>query len=224
MPDLNVNAKKEVTREAAYWNRFYNDEFKVEIPSQFCCLVGTEAPKTRPFVEFGCGNGRDAMYIARQGLPVYAGDLSCKAIECLQKAAPPNATFSVCDVSKPEDVKALVTLAREAANESDNFNVTLYNRFFIHALDEHQESVFLGALSEATKTGDILYMEYRCTLDETLEKEHGKGHYRRYVDTNELVKLLTRLNFKTTYEITGQGMAKFKKEDPFVSRIICARL
>ena len=141
-----TNTKKEVSREAAYWNSFYDEKFKVGIPSQFCCLVAIEAHKTRPFVEFGCGNGRDSMFIARQGSPVYAGDLSRKAIENLQRVAPSNATFSVCDVSKPEDVKALVTLARAAANESDNFNVTIYNRFFIHALDEQQELVFLVLL------------------------------------------------------------------------------
>ncbi|KAL7442468.1 hypothetical protein ACHAXM_008423 [Skeletonema potamos] len=215
--------KKIVTNEADYWNGFYAHKFTVSVPSQFCCLVAIEAPKTRPFVEFGCGNGRDSKYMASQGFRVYSGDLSSKAIENLQSDAPPNATFSVCDVSSPEHVQALVDQARAGANASDNLNLTLYNRFFMHALDEQQEYVYLEALAGATKKGDTLYMEYRCSLDEALEKEHGKGHYRRYIETAKLVDLLESLNFSIKYVITGQGMAKYKAEDPFVSRIICER-
>ena len=55
-------AKKVVTNEANYWDSFYDHKFTVAVPSQFCCLVAIEAPKTRPFVEFGCGNGRDSNY------------------------------------------------------------------------------------------------------------------------------------------------------------------
>ena len=93
----------------------------------------------------------------------------------------------------------------------------------MHALDEAQELMYLEALSGATKRGDTLYMEYRCSLDASLAKEHGKGHYRRYIETKKLVELLERLDFSIKYEITGQGMAKYKAEDPFVSRIICER-
>ena len=220
---VDPTVKKVVTNEADYWNSFYAHKFTVSVPSQFCCLTAIEAPKTRPFVEFGCGNGRDSLYMAAQGFRVYSGDLSSAAINNLQKEAPPNATFSVCDVSKPEDVQALIDQAREGANESDNFNLTLYNRFFMHALDEQQEYLYLEALAGATKSGDTLYMEYRCSLDEALEKEHGKGHYRRYVDTAKLIELLKTLGFTIKYEITGQGMAKYKTEDPYVSRIICER-
>ncbi len=161
--------------------------------------------------------------VASQGFRVYSGDLSSRAVENLQKNAAPNAAFAVCDVSNPEHVTSLVEQARAGALESDNFNLTLYNRFFMHALDEAQELVYLEALSSATKRGDTLYMEYRCSLDAPLEKEHGKGHYRRYIETKKLVALLESLDFAIKYEITGQGMAKYKAEDPFVSRIICER-
>ena len=161
--------------------------------------------------------------VASQGVRVFSGDLSSKAVESLQKNAAPNATFSVCDVSNPKHVTSLVEQARAEAQASDNFNITLYNRFFMHALDEAQEFVYLEALSIATKMGDTLYMEYRCSHDASLAKEHGKGHYRRYIETKMLVALLESLDFSIKYEITGQGMAKYKAEDPFVSRIICDR-
>ena len=223
MVQLDQAVEKLVTREADYWDSFYEYNFSVSIPSQFCCLVALEVPKSRPFVEFGCGNGRDSKYMASQGWRVYSGDSSTKAIENLQKGAPSNATFSACDVSKLEDVQYLMDQARAGANENDNLNLTIYNRFFMHALDDQQEYLYLKALAKLTKPGDWLYMEYRCSLDKALIKEHGNSHYRRYIETAKLVDLLKILNFSIKYEITGQGMAKYKEEDPFVSRIICER-
>mmetsp|Transcript_14482 Transcript_14482/g.21265 ORF Transcript_14482/g.21265 Transcript_14482/m.21265 type:complete len:251 (-) Transcript_14482:137-889(-) len=232
-------ATKVAKKETDYWNGFYS-AFKVAVPSQFCAMVATEAPIDRPFVEFGCGNGRDAIYMARQGFQVFAGDLSSTAIrgmqqneEAQQQTTNKNkkhpAQFVFCDVSNSNDVQSLVRQAREAAadhdnSDSNNKNVTLYNRFFLHALDDEQEAAFLDALADATIPGDALYMEFRCSLDAVLDKEHGKGHFRRYVDTKKLIKLLLGLGFTVKYQITGQGMAKFKAEDPFVSRVICERL
>lgn len=215
--------EKVATNEANYWNSFYNNKFSIAVPSQFCVLVATEAPCYRPFVEFGCGNGRDAKFMAYQGFRVFAGDLSNKAIQFLQKQGIPNAEFVVCDVSEPEHVESLIEKARAEAKEEDNFNLTLYNRFFMHALDKTQELTFLKEVANLTKTGDTFYTEFRCSLDAALDKEHGKGHYRRYIETEKFIELLKSLGFNVKYQITGQGMAKYKTEDPFVSRIVFER-
>jgi SAM-dependent methyltransferase len=213
---------KAVTKERDYWDNFYT-RWDIDIPSQFCVLVATEAEKERPFVEFGCGNGRDSIYLARHGFRVFSGDLSAEAIDHnIQKEGGPHqnprVTFHVCDVANPQDVKSLINEARGTGGAL----LTLYNRFFLHSIDDDQERLFLTALSEATKTGDRLYMEFRCSLDADLDKVHG-DHYRRYVETSKLITLLKELGFDVSYEITGQGMAKYQKEDPFVSRLIVDR-
>eukprot|EP00546_Thalassionema_frauenfeldii_P006823 CAMPEP_0178918082 /NCGR_PEP_ID=MMETSP0786-20121207/13625_1 /TAXON_ID=186022 /ORGANISM="Thalassionema frauenfeldii, Strain CCMP 1798" /LENGTH=253 /DNA_ID=CAMNT_0020591745 /DNA_START=90 /DNA_END=851 /DNA_ORIENTATION=- len=220
---------KVVAKESAYWNEFYAKKFTVGVPSQFCVMVGTEAPKTQPFVEFGCGNGRDSMYLARQGFRVYGCDLSGAAIQKLQQEVTNaddaqggvRADFSVCDVSDANAIRDVVHAARGTAVPAQN--VTLYNRFFLHALDDEQEKIFLSAVADACIPGDLLYIETRCSLDEELDKEHGKNHFRRYVKSDELIESLVSLGFGIHYKITGQGMAKYKAEDPFVTRIICER-
>jgi SAM-dependent methyltransferase len=220
-----AEAAKVVSAESKYWNNFYA-KFNVAIPSQFCVLTASEADKTKPVIEFGCGNGRDSIYLARIGFKVYSGDLSeevithnIKKVDGAENTNP--VQFQLCDVSKADDVKALVEKARSENKESC---LTLYNRFFLHSLDDDQERAFLTALSKVTVAGDVLYMEYRCTLDAQVDKLY-KGHYRRYVDTAKLVDTLeSELGFKVSYERTGQGMAKYKSEDPFVSRLICERL
>jgi hypothetical protein len=106
------------------------------------------------------------------------------------------AEFTVCDVAQADQVQALINKARQQAatmnqmdHNSDSDLLTLYNRFFLHTLDEEQERRFLTALAQAIKTGDKLYMEFRCSLDSKQEKVY-KGHYRRYVDTEKLIDFL----------------------------------
>lgn len=212
---------KDVTKESKHWNDFYA-AFDLAVPSQFCVMLATEADKSKPIVEFGCGNGRDSIYLARQGFKVFAGDISTEAITHNSQKTPEKesgADFSVCDVSVPDDV---VTIINKARGEQGG-PLNLYNRFFLHSLNDEQELVFLTAVMSATKPGDCLYMEHRCSLDAELDKTF-KGHFRRYVDTSKLVAMLEdKLEFKVTYETTGQGMGKYKHEDPIVSRIIAER-
>jgi SAM-dependent methyltransferase len=219
-----VTDTKNVTKESKYWIDFYAS-FDIAVPSQFCVMLATEADKSRPVVEFGCGNGRDSIYLASHGFKVFAGDICTEAIaQNRQKTGCPEkengADFSVCDVSVPDDVRALINKAR---GEQQGGNLNLYNRFFLHSLNDEQERLFLTALASATKPGDCLYMEFRCSLDAKLDHLF-KGHFRRYVDTSKLVAMLEdELEFNVTYETTGQGMAKYRHEDPFVSRIIAER-
>lgn len=153
----------------------------------------------------------------------YACDLSKDAIE---KNAEKNSSidgldFEVVDASAEDQVRAVVEKARTASGAA---NVTVYTRFFLHSIDQTQENQFLAALAEVLGAGDKLYFEYRCSMDEKLDKVHGKEHYRRYVDTPAMLEGLTKLGFAVEYEMTGRGMAKYKVEDPFVSRVILRKL
>jgi len=209
---------KSVTAEKDYWNSFYS-KFNISHPSQFCVMTAIEADRERPIVEFGCGNGRDSIYLATHGFTVHACDLSKDAIDHNNEKSKDISTlkFEVVDASAEDEVKAIVDGAR-----TEN-NINVYTRFFLHSIDQIQQDKFFHALSAAMIEGDRLYFEYRCALDEDLDKVHGKGHYRRYVDTPAMVKGLKLLGFDVTYEMTGRGMAKYKEEDPYVSRIIAQK-
>lgn len=220
--------KKDVTQEKSYWASFYS-KFTLAIPSQFCVLTATEVKSDQPIVEFGCGNGRDSIYLASQGFIVHACDLSKEAIEHNQaKTTTSTSTststntshcaieFAAVDATNREQVETIINQARTQGRSG---NVTIYSRFFLHSIDEAQEDLFLDALSAALVHGDEIRSEYRSKEDEALAKVHGKGHYRRYIDTPALVQKLKHKGFETVYEITGRGMAKYKNEDPFVSRI-----
>jgi len=222
-------SSKDVTKEKTYWHSFYSKAAIPAVPSQFCVMVSTELNRDETtLVEFGCGNGRDSLYLSSQGFSVFASDLCQEAIRSNNQKGEERkllAHFSVCDVTDATAVQKLVDVARGNNLGDDHKNVTVYNRFFLHSIDAKQEDLFLKALSKAMKTGDKLYMEFRCEKDEALPKVYGKGHYRRYVHTDRLVAYLKQeeLGFDIEYQITGQGMAKYKTEDSFVSRIVAVR-
>ena len=226
---------KDVTKEKGYWNTFYSKASIPAVPSQFCVLVSTELSRSTPIVEFGCGNARDSLYFISQGFTVLASDLSKEAIESNQEkiaadtvAENKGTKFSICDCTDETDVDELIKSARATTGDSDG-NIAVYNRFFLHSIDQVQERQFLTSLKKSMIKGDKLYMEYRCDKDEALPKVYGKDHYRRYVKTSEMVQFLESdgdsdaFAFEMEYEKTGQGMAKYKHEDPFVSRIIAVK-
>ena len=206
-----------------YWNNFYK-EFQKYIPSQFCVSVITDMPKDAVIVELGSGNGRDSLYFATQGFTTLALDLSEVAVEACQSHCKAQgleaAHFVQADIT---DAKAVAQAVAAARAKSANGALVFYSRFVMHSLDDAQQQLFLQALSSCSHPRDVIYFEFRSTGDGNLEKHFG-GHYRRYVNTSEFEDDLANIaGFDVTYTITGQGMAKFKEEDPIVSRIIAAK-
>jgi len=217
---------KNQSLEKDYWNNFYS-KWVIEIPSQFCVQMLTEVDKQHTIVEFGSGNGRDSHYIAHQGHMVVAMDLSKEAVarssSVMAERGIEHAVFSIGDVADEKDVARILAMAR-ARGHASNSAVVVYCRFLLHSLDEGQEERFLTALSGHMAAGDSLYLEFRSSEDAGMKKIFG-NHYRRYIDTDNLMSELNdRYNFATEYCLTGQGMAKYRDEDPFVSRVIAKKL
>lgn len=211
---------KNTTKESSYWDHFY-DGFLFDIPSQFCTLTATEVSNDSPIVEFGCGNGRDSIFLARHGYTVTAMDLSSEAIEnnTDKTSDMENIQFIQGDVAIHENITKAISFAKSQSNKS----LVIYSRFFLHSLDQEQEQNFMHSLSLELKSGDSLYFEFRSKEDENIDKVYG-GHYRRFIDNKEFIsKLQNDHGFEVNYNITGQGMAKYKTEDPFVTRIIAIK-
>lgn len=214
---------KNIEVNKSYWDNFYQSNFK-HTPSQFCVCVLTEIPENALIVELGSGNGRDSLYFASQGHQTVALDLSHEAIEsCKKESAEKNikhTTFIQADLSNFEDISQAVSSARTKTSGND---IVFYSRFVMHSLDDNQEIQFLKNLSACMKVGEQIYFEFRSKEDAQLDKHFG-GHYRRYVDTDIFIQRLVDLGLKINYELLGQGMAKYKEEDPFVIRIIAEKL
>ncbi len=73
-------SKKNTIKEGAYWDGFYSKN-DIEFPSQFCILLASETNRETPIIEFGCGNGRDSLFLAMHGYHIFYIDLSEEAIK-----------------------------------------------------------------------------------------------------------------------------------------------
>jgi tellurite methyltransferase len=218
---------KDKKAEQDYWNDFYSKSF-IDVPSQFCVSITSDVHKKKTIVEFGSGAGRDSLYLASIGYVAVAMDLSVKAVEkcnnAMQKQGVEHAVFLCGDMSSSDDVKEVIDTARNYAHNDDS-KLVVYSRFVMHALDDQQEYLFLTALTENMNQSEYLYLEFRSTEDMETEKYFGNdNHFRRYIDSDKFVSnLKTKYGFGVIYSITGQGMARYKNEDPFVSRIIAVK-
>jgi len=206
-----------------YWESFYKTNHK-HTPSQFCVCVLTEISSDAVIVELGSGNGRDSHYFASQGHITIAMDLSYQAIKSCEDLAKSrnidHATFFQGDITNRESLQQVVEYAREKSGGKKLF---IYSRFLMQSLDAEEELMFLNILTDCMQTNEIVYFEFRSKEDSELKKHYG-GHFRRYIDTDNFKRILTdEFGFIIDYSITGRGMAKFKEEDPFVSRVIAKK-
>ena len=214
------------TREQrrTYWKEFYKRRHSL-VPSQFCALVASEVDRGATLVDWGSGNGRDSLFFGAQGHRTIALDLSAEAVRISEQEARlrglnDKVLFLQGDMASRTDVENAVQIARN----QNNSTLVFYSRFVLHSLDELEEDRFLVALSDSMKQNERVYFEFRSKEDVDRYKHHP-DHYRRYLDTDEFqLKLSDHLGFSVDYSVTGSGMAKYKLEDPFVSRVFARKI
>ena len=153
-------------------------------------------------------------------------DLSIEALrsgdhEAKKRGLADRLMFLPGDLSSRGDVENAVQVAR---SRSGGHSLVFYCRFVLHSLDDTEENRFLLNVSECMNLNEYVFFEFR-TKEDVNRKKHYPGHYRRYVDTEDFErKLEERARFVVEYSVTGVGMAKFKEEDPVVSRVIAKRV
>ena len=47
-----------------YWNNFYKNKINM-LPTQFAVFVANEYPEKNNVIDFGCGSGRDTLFLAK---------------------------------------------------------------------------------------------------------------------------------------------------------------
>lgn len=202
--------------EARYWDDYYARVGGPGLPSQFATFVAGELDRPHRVVEFGCGNGRDAMFFAAQGHQVVGIDGAPSAIRNCQETARAlgrEATFVVAHVEDPGLVGAVPASDRPTL---------VYARFFLHAITEQEQHAFLRCAHRLTHPGDLMAVEFRTTRDRTGTKVTGR-HYRRFIEPAVFQLDAFERGFRTTYAVEGFGFAKYKQDDAHVARCLLVR-
>ncbi len=208
--------------QRAYWDAYYAAARpKAIIPSQFAAFVASEYLAGRQVVEFGCGNGRDALFFAMAGAPVLGIDGSPVAIELCERQAKgraiDGASFLCQLLESPALLDGILQRLRPGLAR------LLYARFFLHAIEEPAERRFFELASSLMASAeDVLAVEFRTHRDHGLPKETD-GHFRRDVDPLRLHAAAAAAGLSTRYFIEGFGFAKYRHDDAHVARFVFAR-
>lgn len=209
----------EYDRDTEYWNRFYGEGRAVETPSLFAQFALGQMQSGKSLLELGCGNGRDSVHFFKNGMNVIAIDASDCIISNLQERYQDKNICFICD----DFVDSSVAF--------DKRYDYIYSRFSLHAVNEKQETEVIRNVYERLKKNGKFFIEVRSIHDEIYGKgkQVGKnayiydGHFRRFVDMDELVDKLKKCNFTVTYAKEDVDFAPFGDSNPPVIRIIAEK-
>lgn len=209
-----------LTSRRKHWDGF-NGKGSGEVPatpSPFARWVAANYPSSRPLVDLGTGNGRDALWFARKHHRRVTGlDYSIAAVQRgarRSRALSLDANFELLNLY---DTRAVLALGARLSREKTPPD--LYARFTLHALEPSgQENVFRLA-SMALRRGGLLFLEFRTHRDRGQPHVFGQ-HARRYLRPEAVVAEIEAAGGQVLSRIEGTGLATFRTEDPHVCRIV----
>ncbi len=204
----------------SYWNEIYRKLGVSEInhlkPSQFAAFCLGELNPAHALLDCGCGNARDSLFFSRYGVRVIAVDGSAEAIgfgqALMSHHSGFNLDFEQLDFAKTEQVE-------QFAHSLPLKDLSIYSRFFLHAITEEEQDNFFMLCNQARRPGTQVFLEFRTTEDAHDKKVTGE-HYRRFIEPDTIVAALADNGYQTTFHCEGQGYAKYRDEDAYVARII----
>jgi SAM-dependent methyltransferase len=204
---------------SGYWDEYYAARANTRrpLPSQFATFVAGELDGPHRVIELGCGNGRDSLFFSAYGHQVTGVDGSQAAVSAcasLAEALGEPVTFLHSVIDDP-DLADRLTGGEEP--------MALYARFFVHAITDEEEQVFLDLAAKVTRPGDLLAVEYRTLRDQVGAKETGT-HYRRFVLPATFQARALERGFQVTYAVEGFGYAKYRHDDAYVARTLFRRV
>lgn len=204
-----------------YWEEFYKDQNKELKPSLFAKYVKSDVlSHHKTLIEFGCGNGRDAIFFANEGLTVHAIDQCENEIKFLSHR-----------------YKQLGNIAFQSADFSNlgsnhKFDV-VYSRFTLHSVGKEQEEKALIWAFDNLNPNGVLCIEVRGQKNEIYKlgekvvgEEHAyiyNNHYRRFLNFDRLCDFIESLGFNICFSAEEKGFAPFNGEDETYIRIIAVK-
>lgn len=207
-----------------YWNNFYAENTIQIEPSDFSNFCYNFIKKyfnvinELKLLDLGCGNGRDSLYFANNGINVLGID-KCETIINKNKNLLLNNNLTTLDFVIDDFIITKY--------EADIY----YSRFSVHSINENDLDIFLKNIYDKMKNGNIFFIETRSITgfshDNKLETNYkgciGKEHYRILYSLNYLKQKLVDFGFKILNYNEDKGLAKFKDEDPYVIRLTCTK-
>lgn len=203
-----------------YWEGYYKQKqapFEHSLFAEYC--INNFLQPNNSILELGCGNGRDAIYMATHGMRVLGLDQCEQEIQFLSdKYGNDKLKFKCADFSELEKFGV--------------YNV-IYSRFTLHAVSVDKENKILQNAHHHLHNNGYLLVEVRGTKNEYFGKGNPvpneqnafvyEGHYRRFLDLNETCDKINSANLKIISADEKKGRAPFNGTDYKFIRIIAQK-
>ena len=206
-----------------FWNKYYNSKDNNNKPSNFALFIYKNYIKKNTFlIDVGAGDGRDSFYLRKKAKHVCSIDQSTIAIKKnklkARRLGLKNMTFKNLSSNH----------LKKVANKKVNF---IYARFFIHAINEISEDIFLKSIKKNFESKTVISLEFRTIKDVLMKKgkkiskyERLTDHYRRFIDTKKFENKLKKLNYRVLYKKQGINLSKSPNDNPHLCRIVFCTL
>lgn len=192
-----------------YWETYYTSKAnsgRAKVPSQFSVFVAGEIPEgVNTIVDVGCGDGRDSFFFLSSGYRVVGLDASASAVESCQVFL---RTVARQHFARAEFAQVIVDAesgSRLAALTADSERVIVYDRFFLHAIEDGGEKAFFSALDSIRHKIALVAIEFRTDRDAQRAKV-TPDHYRRFIDPSDVVQRAADAGYEVEYSVQGFGM------------------
>lgn len=208
-----------VTDNDNYWNEYYKSKHEEIIKETLFAdyILQNWVKNRKRLIEFGCGNGRDAIFFCKNGLEVVAVDSSAAAINEL----------------KSRGHKCLF-LEDNFVNSANIYHMKYdicYSRFTIHAISLSDEIKLLENAYNSLEEKGLICIEVRSIKDSLFGKGKKIGrdeyiynnHYRRFIRMNEILERLIKIGFHIRYAEENTDFAPFGEENPMIIRIVAEK-
>ncbi|BAM12296.1 adenylylsulfate kinase [Helicobacter cinaedi PAGU611] len=213
--------------DKTYWREFYS-RHKIGVePSLFAKLVyknyllesincdtNKYAESNAPsLLELGCGNGRDSLYFANNGIDTTAIDQVQEEVEFLNGYAK-----TLQDSKQSPQTKNIPRFLCGDFAQLDSFSFQrqfdcIYSRFTLHSVSKAQQDKTLADCLKYCKDGGILSVEVRgeknslCGKGKAVENETNAfiydNHYRRFLNFTQTLQEIESLRFSSNNATQG---------------------
>ncbi|MBP6945818.1 MAG: class I SAM-dependent methyltransferase [Candidatus Pacebacteria bacterium] len=166
-----------------YWKGAWKKS-STHIPNPFAkrAYVLMEKKNVKRVLDLGCGDGRDSLYFARQGITVEAFDFSESGIESLKKKNP--------------SIKAHIGDIRNLPFKKNSFDA-IYAHLSLHYFSDSETEKIFSKIHAMLKKDGLLFVKCKSTDDllfgkgkKIAENTYRSGHVRHFFTKDYMAKQL----------------------------------
>ena len=209
-----------------YWNNLYKnklgDSKTTYNSSSFYVFCKPFIKPNKKIIEFGCGNGKDAVQLTKDSKEYIGIDLCKIAIQICRELNLKNSSF----IQETFGGHSLLNHKEKLSNAD-----IIFSRFSLHSINLDECKKALENANILLNTGGILLIETRSIND----PRYGKGikvknekhafidtHYRRFMEVKELMDLL-KDNFNIIMMNEEYVDANYHDDHAVVIRVIAMK-